>query len=882
MDRREFLRDVTLALPLIGGAACTDTEPASGPGVAAAGGEPDAQASLVDLGAGVPFRENWAAGWRFIRDREELAVDPGFDDGSWELVTLPHTARVEAVVTGAPGSPTYQWQGTAWYRRRFTLPAEAAGRRVFLRFEGAMNVAEVWLDGAPLGKHLGGYLPFGFDISERAAAPGEHVLAVRLDNRDDAITGPKPLRELDFNLFGGLYREVWLEVKARLFITDPILEGAAASGGLLVTYPSVSSTEAVVAVQVHVRNADVAARQFVVRLTLRPASGEAVASATSPLQTLAPGSAANVAQNLVLAQPALWTPRQPNLYELRAEVVDAEHVVDAAVSRVGVRRLEMTGEGLRINGELTFLRGTNRHQEYPYIGYALSPAAQYRDAKRIKEAGFDYVRLSHYPQHPAFLDACDELGIALMNCIPGWQYFNADPAFAELQYDNCRRLIRRDRNHPSVILWEVSLNETEMSADFIARTHAIAHEEYPDDQCFTCGWRDGYDVFIQARQHGGCRGIVGRPCVVSEYGDWEYYAQNAGLNQQGWADLAPDDRTSRQLRWNGEAALLQQVRNFQEAHGGNRQTIAFADGLWVMFDYNRGYAPDIESSGCMDIFRLPKFWYHFFRSQRDAAESYAASAAGPMLFIASYWTASSSLAVRVFSNAEQVELQANGSLIERRSPDQDALSVAVAHPPFTFSIPSYAPGSLEAVAFIGGVEVARQLVRTPGPIRTLALWLDDAGKPLAADGKDAVIIHAELRDEVGTLVPDAWENVFFAATGAVALIGANPFSSDGGIASILLQADAAPERAAIYAMAFVQEGEALAVVAGALGVAGALAAFEVRVSTDGSAPQLASPLYTQPVTAAALKAALFVDGQKLIEADSSSERFRLLGSRAPT
>ena len=114
---------------------------------------------------------------------------------------------------------------------------------------------------------------------------------------------------------------------------------------------------------------------------------------------------------------------------------------------------------------------------------------------KSRRQGFDYIRLSHYPQSPAFLDACDELGLVVMNCLMGWQYFGKDPAFAELKYQECRQLVRRDRNHPSVILWEVSLNESDMPRSFIERTHAIAHEEYPGDQCYTCGWMPGYDVF---------------------------------------------------------------------------------------------------------------------------------------------------------------------------------------------------------------------------------------------------------------------------------------------------------------------------------------------------------------------------------------------------
>jgi beta-galactosidase len=141
---------------------------------------------------------------------------------------------------------------------------------------------------------------------------------------------------------------------------------------------------------------------------------------------------------------------------------------------------------------------------------------------------------------------------------------------------------------------------------------------------------------MEARQHGGCHDVINQPCLISEYGDWEYYAQNAGLEQEKWKDMQPADRSSRQLRGAGEVRLLQQALNFQEAHNDDLQTPAFADGIWVMFDYNRGCAPDLESSGVMDIFRLPKFSYWFFRSQRDPGELVAGRPVGPVIYIANY------------------------------------------------------------------------------------------------------------------------------------------------------------------------------------------------------------------------------------------------------
>src|SRR5512145_1141603 len=183
-------------------------------------------------------------GWRFLRDDPAGAESPGLDDAAWHPATLPHTARIEALVTGPHGSAEAQWQGVCWYRRRLRLESDGAGETVLLRFEGAMNVADVWLDGERLGGHLGGYLPFVLDLSERVQPGRDHLLAVRLDNRDHPITGPKPLAQLDFNLYHGLYRSVNLIRKDRLAITDPLLANQPAGGGVMVTYPLVSRERA--------------------------------------------------------------------------------------------------------------------------------------------------------------------------------------------------------------------------------------------------------------------------------------------------------------------------------------------------------------------------------------------------------------------------------------------------------------------------------------------------------------------------------------------------------------------------------------------------------------------------------------------------------------
>jgi beta-galactosidase len=821
--------------------------------------------ALCANAATLPFDSQW----RFLRADVPQAQAYEFDDRAWETVTLPHTAHTEALVTGGEAR---QWQGICWYRKTFTLPSAARDRQILLRFDGAMNAAEIWVNGQSAGTFMGGYLPYVMDIS-RLARPGEtNIVAVRLDNRDNPLTGPKPLPNLDFNLYGGLYRDAHLIIKNRLHITDPILADQIAGGGVFVTFPAVSREQTTVKVQTQVKNDDETPRTFVLRTTLSDPNGLVVASMESAPETLAAGTARELIQEIQMSNPKLWSPQSPCLYRVHSELMDQGGVVDEEQTRIGIRRIQITKDGFWINGEKMFLRGANRHQEYPYLGNALSDDAQYRDALKIKEAGFDYIRLSHYPQSPAFLEACDELGLVVMDSLMGWQYYNTNPAFAGLKYRECRQLVRRDRNHPCVILWEVSLNESDMPASFIKQANAIAHEEYPGDQCYTCGWKNGYDVFMQARQHGGCRKINDRPCLISEYGDWEYFAQNAGLEQGKWKDLQPVERSSRQLRGAGEVRMLQQALNFQEAHNDDLQTSAFADGIWVMFDYNRGYAPDLESSGVMDIFRLPKFSYWFFRSQRDPGELVAGRPVGPVVYIANYWTPDSPSEVRVFSNCEEVALYLNGNLVERRRPDTSRVSTRLKHAPFIFKTDRFQPGKLEAVGYIGGREVERFERCTPGKPDGLSLEFDLSGRPFARSDKDVTFCHASLNDKSGTLIPTARVPVFFGTTGPAQLAGDNPILSEAGTATTLLTSDISKPRCAVYAICLMNENDHTRILSAAAAPDGTkVPDYSIRYTTDGSEPSAASPVYSEPVpNTPQLRAAILVNQQIVAVADSRS------------
>lgn len=728
-----------------------------------------AQARTIDLNGG----------WLFHRDdsRRAAGVEQVPAD-AWTRVDLPHAARIE------PRVPTAPWQGTVFYKKRLQAGLRP-GERAILRFEGVMNVADVWLNGKHLGQHLGGYLPFAFDVTDILKAGGDNELVVRANNEDNPITGPKPLKDLDYIQHGGIYRGVALVIKPPVHVTDEMLSNTPGGGGIFVTTPKADKAAAVVQVKTEVGNTSNSAQAVTVRHTLAW-QGRQVARVEQQLQ-LAAGERRHVSIPLQLTQPKLWSPTSPNLYQLETRVAAAGRE-DVVATRIGVRRLAFKGGKLLLNGEPVHLRGVNRHQEYPYVGYALSEGADRRDALLIKKYGFDYVRLSHYPQSPAFMAAADELGLMVVPGIPGWQFHNPDPAFARQVLRTCADMVRRDRNHPSVLAWECSLNETRMPDALVQALHDTVHAEYPGDQAFSAGWvPQTYDIFLEARQHriGRKHALPDKPLIVSEYGDWEYYAMNAGFNQGAWSDLKPADRSSRQALGSGETRLLQQARNVAEAHDDNFATPAFADGYWVMFDYARGYAPDLEESGAMSIERVPKFAAEFFRSQRDPQEASARWGGGPMAFIASYWQADSSPRVRVFTNAEEVELRLNGKPVARKKSLPSATHPRLAHPPLEFDTGGFVPGELVARAYAGGRMVAEHRVRTPGAPRKLALALDDLGVPPAKG--DLVFVRARLLDAEGTTVPASGREVAFSAGPGTEIVGSSRVFTEAGIASVLVR-----------------------------------------------------------------------------------------------
>ncbi len=729
--------------------------------------------------------------WQFVRDVDTANAGINLSDTSnqtikWEKVSLPHTARLEPIE-----KKEQQWQGDAFYRKTFTIPASDKGRHIAIKFEAAMQVADVYLNGQHIFRHLGGYIPFYIDLSDKLKYGEENTLLVKLNNEDNPKVAPgKPLADLDFNYYSGIYRNVYLIKKDKLYISDAVAANQVAGGGVLLHYDTVSQQSATLRVKTELKNDHAESRKAQVRTILSDKAGNVVAESITEIQEIQLGAFGTFTQALTITNPQLWSPDNPYLYSLTVELLQNGKVMDQQTLRTGVKTFRFEAGAFYLNGEKLFLRGTNRHQEYPYVGYALSDNANYRDAYKIKKAGFNFVRLSHYPHAPAFMEACDELGLLVMDAIPGWQFFGNEE-FQKNVLQDVRDMVRRDRNYTSVILWEASLNESGMMKEFMQQAHEAVHEELPFKGVYTCGWLDEvYDVFIPARQHGKAPDYWNKyskqkPLFIAEYGDWEYYAQNAGFNQKDFADLKEDERTSRQLRGFGQKRLLQQALNYQEAHNSNLQGPAVGDANWLMIDYKRGYADDIEASGIMDIVRLPKFAYYFYQSQADARTGSEFDKL--MIFIANYWNDPELTTVKVFSNADEVELQLNGKTIVRQKPDQDKYSTHLPHPPFTFEVPKYEPGTLTAIGYTNGKRSVETTRHTPGIAATLELETDLSGREATAGQNDVLFVYAHIKDDKGTTVPDAANAVTFKAEGDAEIVYVSTVNAEAGIAAILLK-----------------------------------------------------------------------------------------------
>ncbi|MBN1651435.1 MAG: glycoside hydrolase family 2 protein [Bacteroidales bacterium] len=775
-------------------------------------------------------------GWRFVKSDATNAETSNFDDSKWAVVCLPH--GLEYLPVEASGGINYQ--GPAWYRKHFTPDDALKGKKLFLHFEAIMGKCKVWVNGILVTEHFGGYLPVIADISSKLKWGEDNVIAVKADNSDDPLYLPgKSQAQLDFCYFGGIYRDSWLIAHNEVFITDPNFENEVAGGGIFISYNNVSDESAEVNLKLHLRNEQKTNFAGLVEYELLDSNGKLVISTSAKL-VLKKGEATYSIKNLKLKSPRLWSPESPYLYYLNIRIKDNKgKLVDGYMRRIGIRAIEFKQkDGLWLNGKPynDKLIGANRHQDFAVVGNALSNSTHWRDAKKLRDAGMKAIRNAHYPQDPAFMDACDELGLFVIVNTPGWQFWNNAPIFSERLYSDIRNMVRRDRNCASLFFWEPVLNETSYPAAFAKNAVEIVKNEYPYPYS-TMACDDGAD----GAQYFS---LLLRPKSKLD-STKTYFIREWGDNVDDWKAQNSNSRVSR--AW-GEVPMLVQAAHYGKPGEVNtkwpisaisavspdeRKNKAVFNGiclenlytaprqivgacLWHSFDHQRGYHADPQFAGIMDAFRQPKYAYYIFQSQRSAVKSDLIAETGPMVFIAHEMTPFSPKDVTVYSNCDEVRLtflKDSKPLIYKKEPQR----LGMPSPPIIFSDvfdfmsckSRSRAGKKDEVFLLAEGLIDGKVVATckqypseaPDHIR---LRLDNDSLNLLANGSDFVTVIAELVDKKGIVKRLNNSSVAFSIEGEGRLLGdesiqANPCNLSWGSAPILVQATTKAGKIKIFA-----------------------------------------------------------------------------------
>ncbi|WP_288206214.1 glycoside hydrolase family 2 TIM barrel-domain containing protein [uncultured Parabacteroides sp.] len=739
--------------------------------------------------------------WAFFRGDVSDGSRINLDDSGWISVVLPHIMQLETKHCG--GNSIYD--GVGWYRRYFKLPETDKDKRIVVSFEGVMTNCDVYLNGKKITEHHGGYMGFVADLTDHVDWNGNNVLAVRVSAEHDPLTPPgKPQDKMDFYYYSGIYRDVRMVITDKIHITDPLQEEIVAGGGQFITFPEVTKERARVHVSTHIRNQSDKNETLTLFSQLKDSTGNVVAAMKTPVD-LQGQSDETVAQDLIVDNPALWHPYTPHLYTLQTQILSGEKVLDETEEKVGIRTIRYTAEeGFFINGEKLYMRGANRHQAFANVGDAASNSMQVRDAIDLKQGGYNAVRAAHYPSDPAFLDACDKYGLLVVECIPGWQFYNPDSTFIKRLYDVGRRMIRRDRNHPSVVLWETALNESRYPVSLAKEIQELSHAEYPGDQMYTAGDYFGhadmepyYDVFYKQVSKFPKDGdvmsnypedfIVVKPLFTREWGDGVGEKPRVSLKENEEEQMRQCRSRIEQL--NGKGYFDWCMLDANPHMGGHF--------VWSYNDYARGSQDETMYSGVVDINRYPKFSYFMLQSMRDKSVSQPGLYDGPMVFIASYNASadftSSTTDITVFSNCDEVKLYRNDQLIgkqirEERTPLYRPVVEKGGSPVFIFNTGEYEAGTLKAEALVDGKVVATHHVTTPEQPDHLVVDIKTNGIIPVADGSDMIPVYFKVCDKNGSVVYNSQQEICIKVSGegvligdTISRIGINPQKVEGGI-----------------------------------------------------------------------------------------------------
>jgi beta-galactosidase len=722
-------------------------------------------------------------GWRYKAAKVSGAEAPDFDDSGFDRVVVPHTN----IRLPWHNFDDKDYEFISTYRRRFKYPPEADGKRVFVDFEGAMTASTVWINGHALGEYKGGFTPFSFELTPHLRKDGENVLVVQLDSTERADMPPFGY-EIDYMTFGGIYREVSLRCVPEVYLDNIFARpvNVLSAPGLEVDCFLAGAVGSGLSLEAELLDGE----KVIGRATMPVPSG----ASGDPEAALDPTTSAPVyastqtrkdgaRHTLVfwkIGKVELWDIERPKLYTVRVRLARDGHGIDEDTRRIGFREAMFTDHGFSLNGKIVKLRGLDRHQTFPFAGQAMPARAQRQDAKILRHnLHCNLVRTSHYPQSRHFLDCCDEIGLLVLEEIPGWQHIGPEP-WKLVAIDNVGRMVRRDWNHPSIILWGVRINESKDDHDFYVRTNALAHALDP------------------TRQTGGIRNfkeseLLEDVFTINDFGfplrepNHPKYLNTEFVGHTYPVKTTDDDERQREhtLR---HARIHDQLASNPQYSGGIG---------WCAFDYNThanfGAGDRICYHGVTDIFREPKAAAGFYKSQCEPSEEI-------VLEPAFHWAKSDEATMFrravVCSNCDHLKFFLRERSLESNpwkplaelDPDRAEFKY-LKYPPFQLDMIvldskefDFAWGDLRIDGYIGGKKVVSRSFSGKGLDAKFSLSPDDT--ELLADGADSTRIVLRVTDEFGNVHPSANDPILFTLEGPGELIGDNPFALVGGTGAV--------------------------------------------------------------------------------------------------
>ncbi|HTR81098.1 MAG TPA: glycoside hydrolase family 2 TIM barrel-domain containing protein [Bacteroidota bacterium] len=717
--------------------------------------------------------QNWLFGQKFRED----AIQPAFDDRNFSNVTLPHSVCKLSWQNWNPA----EWENMWIYRRHFDLPRECEGMRLFLIFDGVMVGTTPVINGHPLSQHLGGYLPSRYEITEWVKKEN-NVLAVEVDSRWSDVPpegSPEGPKRVDYLEPGGIFRSVTLQAVPQIFIEDVFAKpvGVMDAGRRVEVRCSIDSA---------------VDRDKRVELHVELREGEKIiASSTTVVSRKGKGQTEANVELSHLGNVKLWDVDSPTLYDVVASLLVEGIPVHEYRTRIGLRDARFELDGFFLNGRRLQLFGLNRHELFPYVGFAMPPRVMRHDAEILKrEFNCNIVRCSHYPQSEAFLDACDELGLLVWEEVPGWGYIG-DEAWKKLLARDVREMIIRDRNHPSIIIWGTRANESPNDVELYKETRQIARsldDSRPSSGSMTEGTRKTWeqlwheDVFAFDDYHADAPGQVG---ILDPVPGYPYMLAEA-VGQYNYGH--PEERFNAKYRRAGDLELQQsqalfhaQAHDKAAANPRNCGVIA-----WCAFDYASliNSYNNVKCPGVADVFRIPKLGASFYQSQVDPKVR-------PVIVPDFYWDFGAKTPfgpgknAAIFSNCDRLDLFIGGKLYKTLRPDSTNFS-RTKYPPFfvDFDIDAKNSPDLRIDGYVGSEVVVSKSFSSDSSQDMFVLTADD--RELIGDGSDATRLEFKVTDKFGTPRFFGAGTVALALTGPGQIVGDNSFSLEdsGGVGAV--------------------------------------------------------------------------------------------------